>query len=191
MENLKVYPYNLQDGQPVIIQGYATNANGNGVLSAPNSYGVTMQSVPAGMQPPRLVAKAEAQITIAWTHIFGQNTQGNNAYYYELLWDEGAGGGNFVVWGDTPSPSAVINLNPPYRQHYQFKIRARNPCGTSIPSQILPVQLATVPLQMQKITTETFGCNAKITWIKPNDGGAAIEQYNIEVMSASNTFLPL
>ena len=74
MESLKNYPYNLQNGQPVIIQGYATNSNGNGVISTPNSYGVIMQSVPSIMQPPRLITKTETTITLAWTSVFGQNT---------------------------------------------------------------------------------------------------------------------
>jgi hypothetical protein len=74
MEQLKAYPYNLKDNQRVIVQGYATNSNGNGVISVPNSYGVSMQSKPPVMQPPRLVSKTETTITLAWTSIFSQNT---------------------------------------------------------------------------------------------------------------------
>jgi hypothetical protein len=84
------------------------------------------------MQPPRLVSKTETTITLAWTSIFGQNTQGNNAFVYELLWDEGSNLNQFVLLGEFPTPSTTINLTPPLKQSYQFAIRARNPCGTSV-----------------------------------------------------------
>lgn len=98
-----------------------------------------MQSKPTIMQPPRLVSKTETTITLAWTSIFGQNTQGNNAYVYILEWDEGSATNNFVTLGEFPNPSTTINLTPPLKQSYQFKVKARNPCGMSLPSQILPV----------------------------------------------------
>jgi hypothetical protein len=62
------------------------------------------------MQPPRLVSKTESRITLAWTQIFGQNSQGNGAFVYELLWDEGSGLDEFVVFEEFPNPTATINL---------------------------------------------------------------------------------
>ena len=52
MDTLIATPYNLSLGDLVIITVSAHNANGWGTLSLPNTYGATVNTVPAKMNDP-------------------------------------------------------------------------------------------------------------------------------------------
>ena len=71
---------------------------------------------------------------------------------------------------------------------YRFKIRARNACGVSQYSPIFKVNIAFAPAQMQKVQLEQKECTFKLKWTPPDDKGAPILRYNLEVKGASGEF---
>jgi hypothetical protein len=77
----------------------------------------------------------------------------------------------------------LINANT-----YKFKIESRNLYGYSDLSAELEVICSTVPDQMVNPVSSIVGSDVLITWIKPNENGATITAYKIEIRHKDGTY---
>lgn len=67
---------------------------------------------------------------------------------------------------------------------YKFKVQSRNLIGFSDFSEILEVFAAQMPDQPEPPVTSVSGQNVVVTWVEPNDQGAEILGYRIEIRNA-------
>jgi hypothetical protein len=64
---------------------------------------------------------------------------------------------------------------------YHFKVRGENDCGLGEFSSILTVNIAFSPDKVKPVATETINCFFKISWTAPDNRGAEITEYNVEI----------
>jgi hypothetical protein len=102
MSNLMANPYDLLQGDSVIVKVTATNTYGTSVESDINSLPnevALVEVVPH--KPPTIPSKGwntnENVIEIFYDQITGVLTGGSPILSYVILWDAGTGDGNFVV----------------------------------------------------------------------------------------------
>lgn len=92
----------------------------------------------------------------------------------------------------TPDTSYTLNTLET-GSAYQFKIRAKNTCGYGKFSELLDVDMPTVPFK-PTLKTLKEKCGLVLAWESPDEGGLPVEEYKVEVRtnrfknSASETF---
>ena len=165
-----------------MVRIYSENKNG---LSLPvlSINEVKMVTEPQPMALPYLDSEGSESLTLAW-----RPSSAEGSYNYEIHWDED-GDNNFKKLADTLQTSYLVAKVKGTRT-YRFKVRARNACGMSQFSPILAVNIAFAPAQPQKVQVEQKDCTFKMTWAPPDDKGAPILRYNLEVRGASGEFYP-
>jgi hypothetical protein len=160
MSTLQAQPWNLKDGDLVVIRASAMNVKGSGLASVVNTTGSTINENPD--EPVNLYYERDsATITIHWDRVFDSASR-SNSEFYELYWDNG---GNMFqqLAQPTESPYAVRNIVNS-SVDYKFKIRAFNSCGSSGFSEVLHVRSGAAPGQMDRLQTAQEGCNMRFTW---------------------------
>lgn len=66
---------------------------------------------------------------------------------------------------------------------YRFKVRARTACGYGMFSNELGITFYDVPDQMLPVVVSSEGCNARISWIEPANGGSQILRYRLYIQA--------
>ena len=64
---------------------------------------------------------------------------------------------------------------------YDFYVTSENSAGTSLPSNIVSVRVASLPSPPQNVITELNGDYVEVSWDVAPDGGSAITNYIIKV----------
>lgn len=106
-------PYDLLQGDQVLITVTATNTYGTSVASDVNSLTVALiQVVPH--KPPTIPRKGwntnENVIEIFYDALTGELTGGSAILSYVILWDAGSGDGNFVVLKGVSTPNLSLTV---------------------------------------------------------------------------------
>lgn len=189
MDRLSRAPFNLAEGDPIVVRIAAYSSSGQGPYSIENANGAIMMSPPLSItNAPWLVVKTPISVTIQWVDINSSlSPGGDNAY--EIYWRQGSSGlTQFTKLDDTTQSVFTVNL---FAQQdgggdLYFKVRARSLCGVGSFSPELSVSLGNVPGQMQAITTTIVEpCQLRLSWIEPITNGSPITSYKIEI-SANN-----
>lgn len=89
MNVLRGSPYNLREGDKILVRGSALNKNGWSRPSLINEENVVkLNSVPAKLGKPYVISKGEgASLNLSWPEAPAQE-----GLFYQLFWDEGKGG---------------------------------------------------------------------------------------------------
>ena len=186
MATLQAKPFGLQRGEDIVVRASAYNRKGWGLHSNVNSDGAVLKTVPLAVETP--VAKSiEGQtVVFTWPKLA-------DADDYEIGLDSGSG--LFAKFAVTKSTEFSFTRRAFKKQPefavYKFRVRARNACGFGPLSSELPVRFTVPPSQMQPLTSSVESCSVRFTWTPPNNGGAAITGYTVEVRSRTGEFQPL
>ena len=74
--------------------------------------------------------------------------------------------------------------------NYVFFVQARNEFGLSQNSQLVYMYCAFVPARPNAPTTSVLGNKVVITWSAPNNNGADITSYSVQIRQSDGTFTP-
>jgi hypothetical protein len=188
MEALSLPPFNLAEGDPIVVRIAAYSAAGPGTWSIENNRsGAIMMSPPQTItSAPWLVVKTPISVTIQWVDTL--STLQGGAGNYEIYWRRGSGAlAQFTKLDDTTQSVFTVNLfASDGGGDLYFKVRARSLCGVGTFSPELPVSLGNVPAQMGAITSSIVEpCQLRMSWVEPITNGSPITNYKIEI-SANN-----
>lgn len=185
---LTASPFSLAAGATVVAKVQARNARGWGALSAENTAGAIIITVPSQMAAPvrDSTATSTVQIKVTWLAL-ATPQDGNSAILsYNLEWDAGSSG---ATWTEVVGESTdyllthfTVSSGLLPGQSYQFRVRARNSLGWGEYSSAATVKAATRPDQMAGLTTELDAATGgvKVTLVAPSDNSETISAYKVE-----------
>lgn len=74
--------------------------------------------------------------------------------------------------------------------NYVFFVQARNEFGLSISSQLTYMYCSFVPARPDAPTTSVLGNKVVISWTAPNNNGAEIDRYSVQIRQSDGQFTP-
>ena len=192
--------YSLGLGATVAARVRALGENGWGGWS-PASTGTTVETEPGQMaQPTEGAGTTEAQIEVVWTALTGlAGTGGSATTSYHLEWH--AGGTNpTATWSTLAGfvssytlTSFVVTTGITPGALFTFRVRARNVWGWGAYSSEASITASRAPAQPSAPTTTLDATTGAliISWTAPDNRGAAITSYSVQVSDASGTTWPV
>jgi len=93
MSTFLLPPFNLREGDPIVVQGAAQNNQGWGLYSAPHRSSVAITAEPGQMSDIRVLSQPSAfnpSISLAWEPVATAfDSFASDMIIYELYWDAG------------------------------------------------------------------------------------------------------
>ena len=136
----------------------ATNVNGQGAFSEPNTSGEFVRTIPTFMNPPqRDPLTNDHQIYLHWDALDPSTdfsaTGGSSILSYGLEWDDATDEAEwYPISGfssDSTATSLVVQSGITEGNVYHFRLSARNIYGWGPTSAVLSVAAAGIPEQME------------------------------------------
>jgi titin len=175
-------------GDVVYVKAAASNTEGFGALSSPNTSSAEIQTVPAQMSPPTITALTMSSIALSWDQfVFDADTGASPIVSYSLEWDQGADSGFFSLLGDPSDSLALtwqIDSGLSQGEPYQFRVRAKNTHGWGDYSDVVTAIPASPPGKPDAVTVEIDNIYVKISWDEPLLNGAAIDAYKVIIVGS-------
>lgn len=133
-----------------------------------------MIRVPKEIYQFQVVNRTSNSISVSWEFDFKQYLKGD----YSLMRSD-LNKGDFTPIASTTEKRFTISGVKP-REELKLLVIADTTCGYPVSSEQLLVPIRQVPHQMQPVTTTMQGCNLRIMWSAPPNGGSNITSYRIE-----------
>ncbi len=144
--------------------------------------------------PSRNTATTTSQLVIDWTAITADAATGGSAITsYGVYWDAGTSGSSYValagVASTYTSTTYTQSTGITAGSTYKFYLMAQNVWGWSPIGSVLSIVAATVPDQMDTVTTSIDSSTGGviIAWNEPSLNSGAILSYSIEIANGANT----
>ena len=194
MWDLRGPPFLLTYGTLVQAKVLAANARGWSAPSAANTVGATIQVEPFACAAPTSGANTgPTQLDVHWSSLDLYNAGGSPVLSYDLQYDNATAATTwFDVVGLSPASlltSVIVSTGVVPGHQYAFRVRARNVFGWGPFSAVTYIQAARAPAApvapVTAIDAATGGL--VITWQAPNDAGATITAYVIQIADATTT----
>ena len=171
-------PYSLILGNSIYAQVIAENFYGFSPMSAEGN-GALMTLVPDA--PIDLVENVfvttRTHTEFSWTD--GASDGGSPVLDYRVWYDQGVGEWVVLESGILDPYTTTVELHP--GRTYTFKVEARNTVGYSEFSETISILFAQLPGTPQAPITTLVGEEIRIDWTAPDDGGAEITAYTVEI----------
>lgn len=189
MTALWTAPFNLPQGAVVRAKVQAHNDRGWSGLSAANSAGAGVETVPLPMAAPtRGSSTSDTAVQIDWLAV-GSGPDGGSPVLGYALYGDGAS--NQATWTELAGYSALYTGTSFTMTEavtagatYHFKVMAKNKWGWGSFSPVASIFAAKTPAAMGAVTTSIDGATGGVTlaWSAPSsNGGSAITAYLIEI----------
>lgn len=170
-------------------KAYATNANGDGGESTPNSSGDTIALIPQVAPTPSYSARTATTIDLTWDALTtNAQTGGLTILSYILEYDQGTSTWTTLQGDPTDSTLTTYSLTGlTAGTAYAFRVTAQNDIGngpTSSEVSITPMAVPDTPSAPTVTLDEPY---AKISWSAPTDNGSTITAYTITIIQSDGS----
>ena len=190
MNTLIASPFSLVRGDLIVAQITASNVIGTG-SSSENTSGVTILTVPDAptLTPTRGSLTNKNQIEVIYSFSSTLNG-GSTVTSLNLWWNRGSSDNTWEsLTGYSPvslsSDYLVTGLTP--GEDYQFKYRASNIYGWGSFSAISTIPASKEPNTPSAPSTLISGTSVGISWSLPDNQGASITGYNVQILAGDDT----
>jgi hypothetical protein len=117
----------MKHNDMIYIRAAAYNSHGSGLPSPLSSANVRVNVMNTDISNLRVLNSFEGTVNLGWDNIFMGGVTLDTRYAYELYTDNGVLGGQFTKIANTNQAQYTVeNL---VSGNYNFKVRARTPCG--------------------------------------------------------------
>lgn len=150
MSVLRDAPFNLAQGDPIVVKAQALNVIGWSADSSIDS-GAAVQTEPLkpSSAPTRAASSSQTALVTEWAALTGTDTGGSPIVSYALQYDDASGGS---VWTDVIGSSSdslaltySVTVSITIGETYLFRYKAKNIHGWSEWSDELELVAASVP----------------------------------------------
>lgn len=168
---------------------FATNTNGDGAASSPNSSGDTIALKPQEAPVPFESAATATSLTVDWnTLTTNAQTGGLPITSYQLDYDQGTNTWTDLIGlsSDSTATSHTVNsltAGTPYK----FRVRAKNAINFGDYSAEVTLTPSAKPSTMTAPVITLDEPYAKISWSAATNNGADITAYTITIMQSDDT----
>lgn len=168
---------------------FATNANGDGGESSPNSSGDTIALKPQEAPVPYESAATATTLTVDWNALSTNAQTGGLAITsYQLDYDQGTTSWTDLVGFSSDSTATTFTVTGlTAGVPYKFRVRAKNAIDWGDYSAEVTLTPSAKPSTMTAPVITLDEPYAKITWTAATDNGAAITAYTITIMEDDDT----
>lgn len=160
----------LQGGTEYSFVVSAIDSDGAASSSAP--VGLTAISVPSVPRAP-IAEASSGQVVLKWGE--PSNLGGLSLLDYSIS----DGGANSITARSSSTSATISGLTNGLS--YTFTIRARNSNGYSATASFVAVTPVGIPATPARPTVTSTSDAVTATWVAPNDGGAAISGYDVQL----------
>ena len=165
----------LTNGTPYTFEVRAKNVAGAGKTASTSTTPAMTPKAPTKLN----ATPGNKEVTLAWT---APSNGGSTITQYQYRQKEGTG--SFGAWQDIPSSGVGENNETRYAVAgltngtvYNFKVRATNSVGAGKASESVSATPATTPATPINLQATPGNREVILAWTKPDDGGAAISNY--------------
>jgi hypothetical protein len=190
MEALQAPPFSLSKGDSVVARVQGRNAAGYGVhsidptalsgsgTSLPSQYTVKVKEVPSYFVGASLAEQNNDSFKLEWDVVRVGEVQVACS----------SDGGPYLEEGSTSEQTFEVT---PDRGTAEIacKVRQINECGGGPYSEPIVVPWGGVPGSPQAVMYQTAGCDIQVDWIEPDDNGARITAYKIEIQNSRSQWV--
>lgn len=177
----------LTNGTTYNVRVRASNTAGNSAWATATATPAAATQAPG--TPTGLAATpGNGQVTLAWT----APTTGGAATYYRVFYKAGTASSqptDTTAWSPNPTASPVTITGLTNGTSYAFWVLAGNSEGESSlagPAAATPAAAATAPAKPAPPTLSPGDGTLVATWAAPDDGGAAITDYDVQVRAGAS-----
>ncbi|MCP3681809.1 MAG: fibronectin type III domain-containing protein, partial [bacterium] len=185
-------PYNLLQGDYIIVKASATNSIGTGPFSDINTTSPKIMIAPPTPTSPITDGSSTNETQIDLNIPNPSNDGGSPITSYNLQWNS-CSGSTFTPVTSITYPN--LNQNILHTDSSitsgvtcQYKYTLTNIVGTSLESPVVSILASTIPDKMSIPTLTVIGKNIEVTVLKPNERGSSITSYIFQIKDSINVF---